>query len=157
MWCFGRTLEHLPASLLQILSVLHDLFLSQYLWGTILVTLYVILWDWWVLGVGPMLFYGLSCSLFFFCFQLLSGNNMPLLSFYVLLLCGWGLRTDMVSRALSPPCIVIIIIIKKDCQFKVGRGRLTPYQSEDPSPTLPAYKGKEDKGNIVEDKKGESN
>ena len=34
---------------------------------------------------------------------------------------------------------------------------MTPYQSEDPSPTLPAYRGKEDKGKIVEDKKGESN
>ena len=38
-----------------------------------------------------------------------------------------------------------------------GRGRLTPYQSEDPSPTLPTCRGKEEKGKIVEDKKGESN
>ena len=52
---------------------------------------------------------------------------------------------------------IIIIIIKKDCQCKAGRGRLTPYQSEDPSPTLPTYRGKEEKGKIVEDKKGESN
>ena len=52
--------------------------------------------------------------------------------------------------------IIIIIIIKKDWQCKAGRGRLIPYQSEDPSPTLPAYRGKEDKGKIVEDKKGES-
>ena len=51
----------------------------------------------------------------------------------------------------------IIIIIKKDWQCKAGIGRLTPYQSEDSSPTLPAYRGKEDKGKIVEDKKGESN
>ena len=29
--------------------------------------------------------------------------------------------------------IIIIIIIKKDWQCKAGRGRLTPYQSEDPS------------------------
>ena len=50
----------------------------------------------------------------------------------------------------------IIIIIKKDCQCKAGRGRLTPYQSEDPSPTLPTYRGKEEKGKVVEDKKGES-
>ena len=34
---------------------------------------------------------------------------------------------------------------------------MTPYQSEDPSPILPTYKGKEEKGKIVEDKKGESN
>ena len=52
---------------------------------------------------------------------------------------------------------IIIITIKKDCQCKAGRGRLTHYQSEDPSPTLPTYRGKEEKGKIVEDKKGESN
>ena len=34
---------------------------------------------------------------------------------------------------------------------------MTPYQSEDPSPTRPTYRGKEEKGKIVEDKKGESN
>ena len=34
---------------------------------------------------------------------------------------------------------------------------MTPYQSKDPSPTLPTYRGKEEKGKIVEDKKGESN
>ena len=36
----------------------------------------------------------------------------------------------------------IIIIIKKEWHCKAGRGRLTPYQSEDPSPTLPSYIGK---------------
>ena len=50
-----------------------------------------------------------------------------------------------------------IIIIKKYWQCKAGRGRLTPYQSEDPSPTLPTYRGEEEKGKIVEDKKLESN
>ena len=34
---------------------------------------------------------------------------------------------------------------------------MTPCQSEDPSPTLPTYRGKEEKGKIVEDKTGESN
>ena len=34
---------------------------------------------------------------------------------------------------------------------------MTPYQSEDPSPTLPTYRGKEEKGKIVEDQKGETN
>ena len=53
--------------------------------------------------------------------------------------------------------IIIIIIIKKDWQCKAARGRMTPYQSEDPSRTLPTYRGKEEKGKIVEDKKGESN
>ena len=52
---------------------------------------------------------------------------------------------------------IIIIIIKKDWQYKAGIGRLTLYQSEDPSPTLPNYSGKEENGKIVEDKKGESN
>ena len=41
--------------------------------------------------------------------------------------------------------------------MQAGRGRLTPYQSEDPSPTPPTYRRKEEKGKIVEDKKGESN
>ena len=34
---------------------------------------------------------------------------------------------------------------------------MTPYQSEHPSPTLPTYRGKEEKLKIVDDKKGESN
>ena len=34
---------------------------------------------------------------------------------------------------------------------------MTPYQAKDPSPTLPTYRGKEEKGKIVKDKKGESN
>ena len=45
----------------------------------------------------------------------------------------------------------------KDWQCKAGRGGLTPYQSEDPSLTLPTYRGKEEKEKIVEDKKFESN
>ena len=53
--------------------------------------------------------------------------------------------------------IIIIIIIKKDWQCKAGRGRLPPYQYEDPSPTLPTYRRKEEKVKIVEDKKVESN
>ena len=53
--------------------------------------------------------------------------------------------------------VIIIIIIKKDWQCKAGRGRLSPYQSEDPSPTLPTYRRKEEKGKIVEDKKVEIN
>ena len=53
--------------------------------------------------------------------------------------------------------IIIIIIINEEWGCKAGRGRLTPYQSEDPSPTLPTYRAKEERGKIVEDKKGESN
>ena len=67
-----------------------------------------------------------------------------------------GFRCDvdifkLTARAQSI-IVIIIIIIKKDWQRKAGRGRLTPHQSEDPSPTLPTYRGKEEKWKIVEDK-----
>ena len=39
------------------------LFFSQCLCGTILLTLYSMVWDWRVLRAGPILFVGLSCSL----------------------------------------------------------------------------------------------
>ena len=42
--------------------------------------------------------------------------------------------------------IIIIIIIKKGQQCKAGRESYTPYQSEDPSPTIPTYRQKEEKG-----------
>ena len=45
----------------------------------------------------------------------------------------------------------IIIIIKKGRQCKAEREWYTPYQSEDPSPTIPTYEEKEEKGKIVED------
>ena len=70
---------------------------------------------------------------------------------------GWCCRKHQVVPNLGVIIIIIIIIIKKDWQCKAGRRRLTPYQSEDPSPTLPTYRGKEGKRKIVEDKKGESN
>ena len=40
----------------------------------------------------------------------------------------------------------IIIIVKKGQQCKAGRELYTPYQSEDPSPTIPTYRQKEEKG-----------
>ena len=43
--------------------------------------------------------------------------------------------------------IFIIIIMKKSQQCKAGREWYTPYQSEDPSPTIPTYRQKEEKGN----------
>ena len=46
--------------------------------------------------------------------------------------------------------IIIIIIIKRGWQCKAGRERLTPYQSEDPSPT---HRKKEEKEKTVGDKK----
>ena len=60
--------------------------------------------------------------------------------------------SKFVPEKSAVPEIIIIIIIKKDWQCKDGRERLTPYQSEDRSPTLPTYRGKEEKGKIVEDK-----
>ena len=49
---------------------------------------------------------------------------------------------------------VIIIIIKRGC--KAGREWLTPYQSEDPNPTTPTHRKKEEKGDTVGDEKGAS-
>ena len=42
--------------------------------------------------------------------------------------------------------IIIIIIIKKGRQCKAEREWYTPYQSEDPSPTIQTYRQKEEKG-----------
>ena len=49
--------------------------------------------------------------------------------------------------------IIIINIIRKGRQCKAGRERLTPYQSEDPNPTTPTHRMKEEKGKTVGDKK----
>ena len=42
--------------------------------------------------------------------------------------------------------IIIIIIIKKGWQCKADREWYMPDQSEDPSPTIPTYRQKEEKG-----------
>ena len=44
---------------------------------------------------------------------------------------------------------------KSGRQCKAGRERFTPYKSEDPSPTMPTYRKKEETGK-TEDKKRES-
>ena len=46
-----------------------------------------------------------------------------------------------------------IIIIKRGWQCKAGRERLTPYQSEDPNPTTPTHRKKEEREKTVGDKK----
>ena len=51
---------------------------------------------------------------------------------------------------------MIIIIIKKCWKCKDGKERLTPYQSEDPSPTIPTHRMKEEKWKIVGDQNGAS-
>ena len=68
------------------------LFTCQYLCGTILVTPYLLVWDWRASRAGPMPFYWPRCSLPF-CLLLFS---LSLLSFYGLVLWGWGLRIDRV-------------------------------------------------------------
>ena len=70
--------------------------------GTILGTLYTMVWNWKVLRAGPMFFFiGPSCPLPF-CLLLFSRHH---LSFYWLVLCGWGLRTNRVWIVLSRDCI----------------------------------------------------
>ena len=49
--------------------------------------------------------------------------------------------------------IIIIIIIKEGWQCKAGRERLIPYQSEDPNPTTPTHRMKEEKGKTAGNKK----
>ena len=51
-------------------------------------------------------------------------------------------------------CIIIIIIIKRGWQCKAGIERLTPYQSEDPNPTTPTHRKKEEKGKNSRRQKG---
>ena len=73
---------------------------SVSLW-TILVTPYSMVRDCRVSRAGPVPLYWCSCSLPF-CLLLFP---LSLLSFYGLVLWGWGLRTDRLLIALSKPCI----------------------------------------------------
>ena len=52
----------------------------------------------------------------------------------------------IICRVSTILAVVIIIIIKKGQQCKAGREWYTPYQSEDPSPTIPTNWQKEEKG-----------
>ena len=63
---------------------------------------------------------------------------------------------DVTRDVLHKKLLLLLLLLKKIGNAR-QRGRLTPYQSEDPSPTIPTYRGKEEKVKIVEDKKGESN
>ena len=49
--------------------------------------------------------------------------------------------------------LIIIIITLKGSQCKAGRERLTPYLSEDPSPTIPTYRKEKEKRETIEDQK----
>ena len=50
--------------------------------------------------------------------------------------------------------LLLLLLLKKGRQCKAGRERLMPYQPEDPSPTTPTHRRKEEKGKTVEDTKG---
>ena len=97
--CFDRTSVYFCSSPLKNLAVL--LFLSQSLSGMIWLTAYLMVWDWRVSRAGPMPFYWPSCSLLF-CLRLFF---LSFLFLYMLVVWGWGLRTDRVSISLSRPCI----------------------------------------------------
>ena len=49
---------------------------------------------------------------------------------------------------------LVIIIIQKGWLYEVGREQLTPFKSEDPSPTIPTHRMKENIRNTVGDTKG---
>ena len=44
------------------------------------------------------------------------------------------------------------LFFKKVCNASLGRKRLTPHQSEDPSRTIPTHRKKEEKIKTIEDK-----
>ena len=60
----------------------------------------------------------------------------------------WSIQLASLAVAL-----LLFIIIRKGRQCKAGRGRLTPYQSEDLNPTTPTHRMKEEKSKTVGDKK----
>ena len=109
LWSYIGTLMRLLAA--EPCSTAGFLFPCRYLYGTILVTHYSMVWDWRVSRTVPMNFYWLCCWLLF-CFQLF---YLFLLSSYGLILqAGWGLRANSVYIALNlalPFFLIIIIII----------------------------------------------
>ena len=49
--------------------------------------------------------------------------------------------------------LLLLLLLKKGWQCMAGRERLTPYQSEDPNPTTPTHRMKEEKEKIAGDKR----
>ena len=88
-------------------------------------------------------------------YQSLAGSFCPpptmkhacTLLYYVLLL----LHVLLLCTIIIITIIIIINIIKIGRQWKAEREWYTPYQSEDPSLTIPTFRQKEDKGKIVQD------
>ena len=63
-------------------------------------------------------------------------------------------KTDYFNNVLNViHKIKFFIIIKNGRQCKARRERLTPYKSEDPNPTTPTHRMKEEKGKTAGDKK----
>ena len=88
LWSHIGTLMHGVAA--EPRSTAQLLFPSLYPSGTILLTPYSMVWNWRDSRAVPMLFYW--------------PKPVSLFSVYRLVLCGWGLRTDMVNITLSQPC-----------------------------------------------------
>ena len=99
LWLHISIHKHLPAA--EPRSTAGLLFPSQYLSGTIWLTPYSMVWEYWVSRAGPMPSCWPSCSLLFN----LQLFYLSFLFLYRFVVWGWGLRTDRVSISISRPCI----------------------------------------------------
>ena len=72
-------------------------------YGTILLTLYSMVWDWRVSRAGTMIFNWPQLL-----YPFLSSTGLPFLSVYRLVVWSWGLWTGRVYIILSQPCTVDI-------------------------------------------------
>ena len=84
--------------------------------------------------------------------QNLAVPNNIFISFSVSL---WEYLCDFVFDGvrLEGKCLLLLLLLLKKIGNARPRGRLPPYQSEDPSLTVPTYRGKKRKGNQLETKK----
>ena len=113
-WCIGTRFRLLAV---ELLSTAGPSCSFQYCYGTILMTLFLIVWDWLVFRAEPMP----SCwpNLFFYWLVFIFSP------FHRFVLWGWGLRIDRTSViTLSQPCtadsLLIIIIIEASKLFEVN-------------------------------------
>ena len=67
---------------------------------------------------------------------------------------AWSLTAGPLSKNMCTVLsLVSLIIIKKRLAMQAGRELLTPYQSEDPNPTTPTHRMKEEKWKTAGEKK----
>ena len=60
----------------------------------------------------------------------------------------------MLYTAISSKLLLLLLLLLKEVgNATLGESELTPYQSEDPNPTTPTHRKKEEKGKTVGDKK----